>query len=77
MSVPPSIGYMDSMMSVSCTLPSLSIIVRLYSMQVSGGITLDCGKRLLTVSTVCLWLPYWMRRSSVAMEVRKGGMVCS
>ena len=46
-------------------------------MQVSGDITLDCGKRLLTVSTVCLWLPYWMRRSSVAMEVRKRGMVCS
>jgi len=39
-------------------------------MQVNGDSTFDCGRHLLTVSTVCQLQQLLMRKYSAAMEVR-------
>jgi len=48
----------------------ISIVWLLIHMQARGGTTFVCGRHSQTVLTVCPWLPSWMRRSFVAMEVR-------
>ena len=63
-----------------CKLVSLTHLPYVYCVcvcwQANGATTLDCGRFSQTVSTVFLWQPFWMRRSSVAMEVRDRGLEC-
>ena len=57
------------------TPPTLGNCVLLV--QARGGTTSDCGRHSLIVLTVYLWLLYWTRRYSVAMEVREGKVTCN